>query len=105
MIPLNHAARADHDSRLRRTEFKDRLGIGFDADIDQLLDMSIPYAQLDESAKQAWAHKVNHDQAQNELTFALESPRVRPRTAFITEERRVGNECVSTWRSRWSPYP
>src|SRR3546814_18376548 len=27
-------------------------------------------------------------------------------TPVITrsEERRVGNECVSTWRSRWSPY-
>src|SRR3546814_18582494 len=22
-----------------------------------------------------------------------------------SEERRVGKECVSTWRSRWSPYP
>src|SRR3546814_14510349 len=21
-----------------------------------------------------------------------------------SEERRVGNECVSTWRSRWSPF-
>src|SRR3546814_3731325 len=24
--------------------------------------------------------------------------------AVISEERRVGNECVSTCRSRWSPY-
>src|SRR3546814_14022202 len=23
----------------------------------------------------------------------------------ISEARRVGNECVSTFRSRWSPYP
>src|SRR3546814_18555257 len=23
---------------------------------------------------------------------------------FRSEERRVGKECVSTWRSRWSPY-
>src|SRR3546814_20611747 len=22
-----------------------------------------------------------------------------------SEERRVGKECVSTWRSRWPPYP
>src|SRR3546814_12588443 len=29
-----------------------------------------------------------------------------PRRAFVirSEERRVGNECVSTCRSRWSPY-
>src|SRR3546814_7864621 len=25
--------------------------------------------------------------------------------AFRSEERRVGKECVSTCRSRWSPYP
>src|SRR3546814_13993848 len=28
-----------------------------------------------------------------------EAPRAR------SDERRVGNECVSTFRSRWSPYP
>src|SRR3546814_15651248 len=28
-----------------------------------------------------------------------------PRLAFRSEERRVGKECVSTCRSRWSPYP
>src|SRR3546814_16232669 len=27
-----------------------------------------------------------------------------PRLYLRTEERRVGNECVSTCRSRWSPY-
>src|SRR3546814_20475584 len=26
-------------------------------------------------------------------------------TALRSEERRVGKECVSTCRSRWSPYP
>src|SRR3546814_1991409 len=33
-------------------------------------------------------------------TQALQSPRGQPRS----EERRVGKECVSTCRSRWSPY-
>src|SRR3546814_14940584 len=28
----------------------------------------------------------------------------RARRAPRTEARRVGKECVSTWRSRWSPY-
>src|SRR3546814_11434918 len=27
------------------------------------------------------------------------------RAKFSSEERRVGKECVSTCRSRWSPYP
>src|SRR3546814_20417176 len=29
----------------------------------------------------------------------------RPYLAYRSEERRVGKECVSTCRSRWSPYP
>src|SRR3546814_2445079 len=29
----------------------------------------------------------------------------RPRCTERSEERRVGKECVSTCRSRWSPYP
>src|SRR3546814_5314015 len=28
-----------------------------------------------------------------------------PLQGFRSEERRVGKECVSTCRSRWSPYP
>src|SRR3546814_2098216 len=31
--------------------------------------------------------------------------RVTARPAFRSEERRVGKECVSTCRPRWSPYP
>src|SRR3546814_19491654 len=34
------------------------------------------------------------------FTHGSSAPRVRR-----TEERRVGKECVSTCRSRWSPYP
>src|SRR3546814_13443021 len=32
---------------------------------------------------------------------------LRPEAAFFarSEERRVGKECVSTFSSRWSPYP
>src|SRR3546814_15843465 len=30
---------------------------------------------------------------------------VSPAGAIRSEERRVGKECVSTCRSRWSPYP
>src|SRR3546814_10992459 len=28
----------------------------------------------------------------------------KPGSLYRTEERRVGKECVSTFRSRWSPY-
>src|SRR3546814_17235256 len=32
------------------------------------------------------------------------APQVAPETMMRSEERRVGKECVSTCRSRWSPY-
>src|SRR3546814_20866280 len=32
------------------------------------------------------------------------APSAPPRSARRSEERRVGKECVSTCRSRWSPY-
>src|SRR3546814_17801941 len=31
--------------------------------------------------------------------------KINPRMIYRSEERRVGKECVSTCRSRWSPYP
>src|SRR3546814_14257829 len=31
-------------------------------------------------------------------------PRIGPIALYRSEERRVGKECVSTCRSRWSPY-
>src|SRR3546814_8439871 len=43
----------------------------------------------------AWRESVSH------CRHASSSPRP-PRTR--SEERRVGKECVSTCRSRWSPY-
>src|SRR3546814_15491491 len=36
------------------------------------------------------------------VTAQLPAATVRP---LRSEERRVGKECVSTCRSRWSPYP
>src|SRR3546814_7589023 len=36
------------------------------------------------------------------LSFSLTSPTLLP--VARSEERRVGKECVSTCRSRWSPY-
>src|SRR3546814_10185674 len=35
-----------------------------------------------------------------QLHAAFQSPKIH----FRSEERRVGKECVSTCRSRWSPY-
>src|SRR3546814_14864224 len=38
------------------------------------------------------------------VAFAVTNHSVGLDKGFRSEERRVGNECVSTCRSRWSPY-
>src|SRR3546814_5203661 len=40
----------------------------------------------------------------NRCVWRLPAPRCRRRSITRSEERRVGKECVSTCRSRWSPY-
>src|SRR3546814_11164120 len=44
------------------------------------------------------------DLAVNAALASFEPPKGRLRTMWRSEERRVGKECVSTGRSRWSPY-
>src|SRR3546814_20489768 len=52
-------------------------------------------AELKPGAEQRLAPLVSYLQA---------NPEVRVRIDGRSEERRVGKECVSTCRSRWSPY-
>src|SRR3546814_14821238 len=40
-----------------------------------------------------------------DLQAVLDRPVAALVLGFSSEERRVGEECVSTCRSRWSPYP
>src|SRR3546814_12907719 len=42
--------------------------------------------------------------AGNEATATATADRRHQRNEIRSEERRVGKECVSTCRSRWSPY-
>src|SRR3546814_20728271 len=39
-----------------------------------------------------------------EVAAIVHAPTLAMSPRFRSEERRVGNECVSTCRSRWSPY-
>src|SRR3546814_20856339 len=48
-------------------------------------------------------HKMSASAAQ--VTFWAFSAAMGLSLASSSEERRVGKECVSTGRSRWSPYP
>src|SRR3546814_11280681 len=78
----------------------------------------IPYADLrldtgfhhadHEFARDAVAgvpHWARLGRAEQRLLVGLPGPpRLENRTHSRSEERRVGKECVSTCRSRWSPY-
>src|SRR3546814_13913755 len=52
-------------------------------------DLTVPFAR----------YVVMH---QHELTLPFKRFQIQP--VWRSEERRVGKECVSTCRSRWSPY-
>src|SRR3546814_6270853 len=50
----------------------------------------------------AWAQAgYRHQHRQSKTGF---SGILRPGQPFRSEERRVGKECISTCKSRWSPY-
>ena len=46
----------------------------------------------------------NKKEAQAKVDDILSNTSVKEAIKFRSEERRVGKECVSTCRSRWSPY-
>src|SRR3546814_83038 len=48
-------------------------------------------------------HRTNQDGRLGDEILAVANHRARA-DAIRSEERRVGKECVSTCRSRWSPY-
>src|SRR3546814_11719004 len=57
---------------------------------------SLPFGASDITDDIASAFGIRRSQAQRLQSFYGSASR--------SEERRVGKECVSTWRSRWSPY-
>src|SRR3546814_11962149 len=67
---------------------------------DALADRLRSEVRLDRaSAPEAWER---HAPVHKETTYLTVVD--RDRNAIRSEERRVGKECVSTCRSRWSPY-
>ncbi|WP_323745065.1 3'-phosphoadenosine 5'-phosphosulfate sulfotransferase [Noviherbaspirillum malthae] len=56
-IKLHHSQVSSHDEALRRTAFKDRLGLTLNYDIDDLVGRSIPYVELPAAAQGAWKDK------------------------------------------------
>ncbi|WP_249193494.1 phosphoadenosine phosphosulfate sulfotransferase [Burkholderia cenocepacia] len=66
-IQLSHSQQAEHAEVCRRSEFKDRLGLTFDYDHNELIAKSVAYRELPESAKAAWVHKARSLSNQMEM--------------------------------------
>src|SRR3546814_17952331 len=78
-----------------------------------LLDQALPIArrlhrhglatQIVASLGQGWFDAGRCDRAEAMLSKAIDEMQDK-RAPHRSEERRVGKECVSTGRSRWSPF-
>src|SRR3546814_13190077 len=85
----------------------DRAAIGRMADVPVAgagridLDAAVEPGLAQARTQRALGHRRAADVAQADHQQAL---RLRHRSPPRSEERRVGKECVSTCRSRWSPY-
>lgn len=53
-LNLSHSQALEHDYILRRTEFKDRLGLSYEYKIDDLLAKSVAGSEMPPSAQAAW---------------------------------------------------
>ena len=71
--------------------------------------------QVDRLLRQAIALKTEYDEAENAMQqftqrvmmmggVSVDRERAIDMRSLRSEERRVGKECVTTCRSRWSPY-
>lgn len=56
-LKLSHSQLLEHDQILRRTAFKDSLGLSYEYDLQALMGQTISFAELPEDAQEAWAHK------------------------------------------------
>src|SRR3546814_15467915 len=74
-----------------------------DAEVALPAPHTAPTAGPQESRVQVLLHLINLAQRKGEAPVLPEHNDVLERLVR-SEERRVGKECVSTCRSRWSPY-
>ncbi|WP_058034391.1 phosphoadenosine phosphosulfate reductase family protein [Burkholderia pseudomallei] len=70
VLTLSHGQQREHDDIARRTDFKDRLGLNLEYDLETLFGQAVRYGSLPASARAAWSHKATTAGAQVELPFA-----------------------------------
>ena len=72
VLKLTPGQQSQHDEVARRTQFKDRLGLTLDYDIDELLSRTVSFAELPEDARKAWAGKATTDSSQTDFLAELD---------------------------------
>lgn len=71
-LDITPGQRVKHDEVLRRTAYKDRLGLTLEYDIEDLLSRSISFDELPDDAKKAWTDKSKRRPVQPEDDLAAE---------------------------------
>ncbi|KDR28482.1 phosphoadenosine phosphosulfate reductase family protein [Caballeronia zhejiangensis] len=71
VLSLSHGQQREHDEIARRTDFKDRMGLNLNYDIESLLGRAVRYGDMPESARAAWSHKATTSGAQMSIDFDL----------------------------------
>src|SRR3546814_18599939 len=67
-------------------------------------DLARGFLLLSDLGRQTYLHAINADNADALMSDAIDALIRWQLASRRSEERRVGKECVSTCRSRWSPY-
>ncbi|CAM2198422.1 DNA sulfur modification protein DndC (plasmid) [Paraburkholderia kururiensis] len=83
VISLSHGQQREHDEIARRTDFKDRMGLNLDYDVEALLGRSVRYGEMPEPARVAWAHKATTAGTQMSLAFESCNSAAQLRTSEV----------------------
>ena len=91
-----------HAGADRQPRYNHALAEGIEYDSDTISELAIYLAEYLGTYGDDPLDTPEHIQSANAVLWATGRQRWRPSNR--SEERRVGKECVTTCRSRWSPY-
>src|SRR3546814_18098932 len=89
-------------SDLARTKYLEGMDGDID-DLDRLVDEMLVYTRLERGSPELTFQMVDLGALVDQVIGELAPLRADVRVERRSEERRVGKECVSKCRSRWSP--
>lgn len=104
VLTLSHAQLAKHDEVLRRTAYKDRLGLTLDYSVDDLLARAVAFEDLPVGAQMAWrpAKMEEAEAAPADLSnlVAKRAPAAVPSTVFEVQDTLLDTELIDNDESQ-----